>query len=275
MNKFEFPIPIPKGNIKASKSVGVLIQIITYFRILLTRINESKEIEAKYSGTGKFIPFNLETIVLDIKTLYLFAKIYIDYFISYISRVFLSNYNLKFRSFNDHVKCLKRNSFDDSWFKEYKEFILKFERRIKFRIKYIRDKMITHRDIYLNEYWGFDDQTKNFYIYFDKSIDPINIDIHIKNGIIKLGKKYNIDIFHDKKSISDFVYLDLILSNLENLVTQIEKDDENKIKQYRDKLGIIINEENLFQLIYDFSEGISEIFRKKYPNISTRYFSRF
>ncbi len=126
-----------------------------------------------------------------------------------------------------------------------------------------------------NQIRSIKNQNKTIYIYFDKSIDPININIGLKNEIINVGKKYNIEIFHDRKAISDFVYLDLILSNLENLPSQIEKEDEEKIVKYRDKLGIIVNEENLFQLIYDFSEEISQVLKKKYPKISTRYVSRF
>ena len=268
MNKFEFPIPIIADNIKMSQSAGALIQIITYFRILLTRIKKNKEIEARYSSTGKFIPFNFDSIILDVKTLYIFAKIYIDYFIKYISTNFLEqNLNLKRKSFNAHIKNLRKINSEDLWFNEYKELIFKYERKIKFRINYIRDKMITHRDLNLNEYWGFDEHNKSVYIYFDKSLNPAKISIKLKNEIIKLGKKYNINIFHDEKAFSDFVYLDLILSNLENSTSQLEKEDEEKIVESRDRLGIIVNEENLFQLLYDFSEEISQLLKKKFPEI--------
>lgn len=127
--------------------------------------------------------------------------------------------------------------------------------------------MITHRGLNLNEYWGFDDQNKMIYIYFDKSLDPININTKLKNEIIKFGRKYNINIFHDEKAFRDFLYLDLILSNLENSTSQLEKEDEEKIVESRDRLGIIVNEENLFQLLYDFSEEISQLLKKKFPEI--------
>ena len=261
---------------KASQSSGVLSQIITYFRILLTRIKEKKEIEAESSIDETFIPFNLDSIILDIKTLYLFAKIYLDYFIKYITVYFLKpNLDLRHKSFNEHVKSLNKIRSKDSWFNEYKALVFKYERKIKFRVKYVRDKMIIHRELKINEGWGFDDQNHKVYIYFEKSLDPINIDVNLKNDIITLGKKYNINIVHDKKAISDFVYLDLILFNLENTPSHLEKKNVEDIVKYRDKLGIIVNEENIFQLIIDFSKDITLHLKKKYPKISTRFVSRY
>ena len=57
MNNFEYYIPVLKDDIR-----------ITYIRILLTRIQKEKEIEAESSLADRIIPFNLETLVLDIKT---------------------------------------------------------------------------------------------------------------------------------------------------------------------------------------------------------------
>ncbi|KKM76227.1 hypothetical protein LCGC14_1382300 [marine sediment metagenome] len=192
MSKFEFPIPGLINNRKASQSNVVLIQIITDCRILLTRIQKNKEMQAEYFRTNRLKPFLLNTIVLDIKTLYLFTKIFLDYFIKYITIFFFPpEFNLRHKSFNEHVKSLKKVISDDVWFNEYKEFILKYEKKVKFRIKYVRDKMITHRDSNLKESWSFDDGIKNFHIFFDKSSDSINIDIDLKNDVIKLGKKFS------------------------------------------------------------------------------------
>lgn len=273
MDEIKFPIPMdPK---KMYQSVGVLTSIIEYIRIILKRIKEEKELHKKFQKEGKFAPYLLPTLALDMKSLYIFSKIYLDYFISYITLTFFPDYDLKYRSMKDHIKSLKRTSNDDPHFENYKNYVLSCENQLKLRIRYVRDKFITHRKLRTTESYLFDDQTNNFLILFDNSKDPANIDNEFKEKIINLGKKYNIEREHDKSQISDFIYLDLILAELESTEITFEQGDLNLIEELRNQLGMVINEDNVYEFLYNFSEIIGNILKEINPDISRHYIWRF
>jgi len=61
---------------------------------------------------------------------------------------------------------------------------------------------------------GFEEQSNKFYILFEKGIDPIRIDLDLKNNIINLGYKYGINKSHDKEKYSEFIYLNSILEEI-------------------------------------------------------------
>ena len=190
MDEIKFPIPVnPK---KMYQSVGVLTSIIEYIRIILKRIKDEKELYKAFQKEGKFAPYLLPTLALDMKSLYIFSKIYLDFFVSYITLTFFPDYNLKFRSMNDHIKSLKRTFNDDPHFLNYKNYVLSCENQLKLRIRYVRDKFITHRKLRTAESYLFDDQTNSFLMLFDNSKDPSNIDSELKERIINLTKEYNI-----------------------------------------------------------------------------------
>ncbi len=259
MNHFKFLIPLDLS--KDYQNITVLTNLITYLRIILNRIDENK---IKLLEENKFLQPLIDTIALDIKSLYIFAKIYFDYFIRYITLTFLpKNIGIKSKSFNAHIFSFKTIQSDELWLEQYKNLVFIYKRKFNFRIRDIRDKLITHRKLNVNEFWGFDEQNKKFYIYFEKVSDPINIEESLKTKIFDLGKKYGIELSHDKKLISDYVYLDSILTRLETTDKKMDEEDGISIGNLRDKLGIIFNEENIIQQLEDFTEGVSVILKKK------------
>jgi len=273
MDEIKFPIPInPK---KMYQSVGVLTSNIEYIRIILKRIKDEKELYKAFQKEGKFASYLLPTLALDIKSLYIFSKIYLDYFVSYITLTFFPNYDLQYRSMNDHIKSLKKTSNDDPHFENYKNYVLSCENQLKLRIRYVRDKFITHRKLRTAESYLFDNQTNNFLILFDNSKDPTNIDNELKERIINLGKEYNIEREHDKSQISDFIYLDLILAELENIEVTLEEGDLNLIEGLRNQLGMVINEDNIYDFLYNFSEIIGNILKEMNPDVLRHFIWRF
>ena len=90
-----------------------------------------------------------------------------------------------------------------------------------------------------------------------------------------MGKKYNIEREHDKSQISDFIYLDLILAELENTEVTFEEGDLNIIEELRNQLGMVINEDNVYEFLYIFSEIVVNILKEMNPDISRHYIWRF
>ncbi len=209
------------------------------------------------------------------KTLNLFSKIYLDYFVSYISFTFFPNYDLQHRSMNDHIKSLKRCSNTNPHFQNYKDYVLSCENQLKLRIRYVRDKLITHRKLKTVESYLFDDQINKFLILFDNRKDPANYDKDLKQKIINLGKKYNIEREHDKSQISEFIYLDSILAELENAEMEFEEDDLAIIESTRESLGMVINEDNVYEFPYNFSEIVGNILKEMNPEITRHFVWRF
>lgn len=278
MNNSSFPIPIdPKKDLQKST---ILIQLIEDIKIILKRIKNEKSELAESKKNSQFFPYLLPTLVLDIKSLYIFSKIFIDKLILYITETFFSELirkGLANESFNRQVKSLrnKKISKDNRAFLEYKGYILRNERKIFFKIINIRDKLIIHGKLKASESYGYDDQVDSFDIYFMKVKDPFKIDKELKNTIMEIGQKYNIKKVHDRDKYSEFVYLDSILGDVEGILVEIDNSEKQLIKSCRERLGMIINEENLFQIIYDFSDGIAKLLKEHFPNISYSFEWRF
>ena len=273
MNEMKFPIPVdPK---KIYPSVGVLTSIVGDIRIVLKRIKEEKELYKKILKEGKFVPYLLPTLALDIKTLYLYSKIYIDYFASYVTLTFFPDYDLQYRSMNDHIKSLKKCSNDNPNFQKYKKYILSCENQLKLRIRYVRDKLITHRKLKTKESYLYDEELNNFLIVFDNRKDPNKIEEGLKQEIIGLGKKYDIEKTHDATRISNFIYLNSILAELENIEIEFEENDLNLIESLRQRLGMVINEDNVYEFLYNFSEIVGNIIKEMNPGITRHFIWRF
>ncbi len=258
----------------------VLIPLIEDIKIILKRIKNEKSELAESKKNSQFFPYLLPTLVLDIKSLYIFSKIFIDKLILYITETFFSKLirkGLANESFNRQVKSLrnKKISKDNRAFLEYKDYILRNERRIFFKIINIRDKLIIHGKLKASESYGYDDQVDSFDIYFMKVKDPFKIDKELKNTIVEIGQKYNIKKVHDRDKYSEFVYLDSILGDVEGILVEIDNSEKQLIKFCRERLGMIINEENLFQIIYDFSDGIAKLLKEHFSNISYSFEWRF
>ena len=278
MNNSSFPIPIdPKKDLQKST---ILIQLIEDIKIILKRIKNEKFELAESKKISQFFPYLLTTLVLDIKSLYVFSKIFIDKLILYITETFFSELigkGLANESFNRQITSLrnKKISEDNCAFLEYKDYILRNERRIFFKIINIRDKLIIHGKLKASESYGYDDQVDSFDIYLMKVKDPFKIDKELKNKIIEIGQKYNIKKVHDRDKYSEFVYLDSILGDVERILVEIDNSEKRLIKSCRERLGMIINEEKLFQIIYDFSDGIAKLLKEHFPNISYNFEWRF
>ncbi len=278
MNNSSFPIPIDtKKHLKKSM---VLIPLIEDIKIILKRIKNEKSELAESKKNSQFFPYLLPTLVLDIKSLYIFSKIFIDKLILYITETFFSELirkGLANESFNRQVKSLRNKKInkDNRAFLEYKDYILRNERRIFFKIINIRDKLIIHGKLKASESYGYDDQVDSFNIYFMKVKDPFKIDKELKNTIMEIGQKYNIKKVRDRDNYSEFVYLDSILCDVEGILVKIDNSEKQPIKSCRERLGMISNEENLFQIIYDFSDGVAKLLKKHFPNISYNFEWRF
>lgn len=276
MEYFKFPMPLDPE--KSGQSSLILTSLIEYIRIILKRIKEEKKLYARYIGSDKFIPYLLETLVLDIKTLYLYAKIYLDKFSQYIIITFFPEIDTLLNecdNFKAHADRLRNIPESNLAFQEYREFVFNYRINILFRISFVRNHMITHRNLDIFESYGYDNQNNIFYIYFQKEKDPFRIDKNLKNNIINLGRKYGINKTHDKQKVSEFFYLDSILEKIEINNIIIKRKDEERIYDYRKKLGFIVSKHKVFQLIYEFSEGITKILKKHFPNISQYHVWRF
>ncbi len=208
------------------------------------------------------------------RSLYLFSSAFLDYLVKYISHSFFQDYiksGLKNKSFRHHIKALEKFERLDELFNEYKNFLLKKEQILEFRIINIRDKMITHRYTDINEFWGYDPRTKTFYIYFTKQKDFYEIEDQLKNDIGSMIQKYNIEKEFNPRLTSEFVYYDSILEELENLPISFEKKDRDLIKKSRIALGAIINGEKVYKLLYETSEGLCKILNKNGLRFMPRY----
>lgn len=252
-----------------------LMDLVSFIQIILKRIDEAKE---KYGHTlGSNVRENvkqLQYLKLDVRTLYLFSSIFLDYLVNYISHSFFQDYvksGLKNNSFRDHIKTLKKTEGLDEVFIKYKNFLLEKEQTLELRIINIRDKMIIHRYTDTNEFWGYDPRTKTFYIYFTKQKAFYEIEDKLKNDIGTLSQKYNIEKEFNPELISEFVYYNSILEELENLSIKLVREDRKMLKDSRIALGAIINGEKVYKLLYETSEGLCKILNKVGLKFVPRY----
>ncbi|TKJ20238.1 MAG: hypothetical protein CEE43_12895 [Promethearchaeota archaeon Loki_b32] len=260
---------------KKPQSQFYLMDLVSFLQIILKRIDAAKE---KYGQTlvsdVRESIKHLQYLKLDVRSLYLFSSAFLDYLVNYISHSFFQDYvksGLKNNSFRDHIKTLKKTEGVDELFIEYKNFLLKKEQILELRIIIIRDKMITHRYTDTNEFWGYDPRTKTFYIYFTKQRDFYIIKEALRVNIQILAQKYNVVKEFNPELVSEFVYYNSILEELENLPVTFEKKDRDLLKNSRIALGAIINGEKVYNLLYETSEGLCKILNKDGLRYVPRY----
>jgi len=260
---------------KNPQSQIYLMDLVSFIRIIIKRIDIAKE---KYEQTlGSNVKENtmqLQYLKLDVRSLYLFSSVYLDYLVNYISHSFFQDYvksGLKNNSFRDHIKTLKKIEGLDELFNKYKNFLLKKEQVLELRIINIRDKMITHRYTDTNEFWGYDPRIKTFYIYFTKQKDFYEIEYRLKNDIGSIIQKYNIEKEFNPELTSEFVYYNSILEELENHPVTFEKKDRDLLKNSRIDFGAIINGKKVYKLLYETSEGLCKILNKDGLRFVPRY----
>ena len=116
---------------KNPQSQIYLMDLVSFIRIIIKRIDIAKE---KYEQTlGSNVKENtmqLQYLKLDVRSLYLFSSVYLDYLVNYISHSFFQDYvksGLKNNSFRDHIKTLNKIEGLDELFSKYKNFLLKKE----------------------------------------------------------------------------------------------------------------------------------------------------
>ena len=178
-----------------------------------------------------------------------------------------------FISFTNRLKGLEQTNNES--FEEFKKHILKYKNKLFFRIIFVRNITISHRDLDLNEFYRYDDKNHTFYIHFHGTFDSFQVKKDLKNNIIKLGKKFGIEKSYNEKKISDLVFLDSILEEIESREFEIKNKDENILIKYRKEIGYIISKNKVFELLYDFSEEITTILKQFYPDMSQYYVRRF
>jgi len=267
-----FPYVYSKNN---TQSQIYLMDLVSFIQIILERIDvaEEKYGQALSSNVREIIK-PLQYLKLDVRSLYLFSSAYLDYLVNYISHSFFQDYvksGLKNNSFRDHIKTLKKTEGLDEVFINYKNFLLEKEQTLELIIINIRDKMVTHRYIDTNEFWGYDPRIKTFYIYFTKQKEFCEIEDRIKNDLGTLSQKYNIEKEFNPELISEFVYYNSILEELENLSIKLVREDRKLLKDSRIALGAIINGEKVYKLLYETSEGLCKILNKNGSRFVPRY----
>ena len=260
---------------KKPQSRIYLMDLVSFIQIIIKRIDAAKEKYGENLGSNVRESIKqLQYLKLDVRSLYLFSSVYLDYLANYISHSFFQDYvksGLKNNSFRDHTKTLNKTEGLDEVFIKYKNFLLEKEQTLELRIINIRDKLITHRSTDINEFWGYDPRTKTFYIYFTKQKEFNEIEDRLKNDIGTLSQKYNIKKEFNPELISEFVYYNSILEELENLSIKLVREDRKLLKDSRIALGAIINGEKVYKLLYETSEGLCKILNKDGLRFVPRY----
>ncbi len=262
----------------------ILIEALDYLQIISERIKKEKE---KFLKSSNLILHNLveeKKLTLDIKSLFIFSKIYLDYLIKYITINFFSKVQgLNDRSFHRHINSLKAIDDCDEKFNLYKKFMSENGVKLLYQICNIRD-IITHQKLSIKESILYDPDSSEFHIILeiDKnySIDSIgNNEIKLvfnpdlDDKIMEFAKTFNVEIEpHDPTKISRFIYLNIVLQLLEekfqlsDIIKEMRLKKSNKkfenLIQLRKELGLVFNEEGVYEIIFSFTEGLANILKK-------------
>ena len=254
-------------------------------QIITQRINNSKESLEKIVSTNNYIGFHpiAEELILDIKSLFLFSKIYLDYLIRCIVEDFFSKIsNLNKKSFHRHILRLKNLEVIDTKFVQYKEYMMQNGFRILYRIVNVRNKFVDHIKAVRVESLAFTEDftecsvvikiLKNYYP--DYIIDPFlkraRFDKKLKESILNFAKEKDITFPEFKqKHDNDFIYLNKILEDLELKYNILEEKKEfehyhNKLLRFREALGVVMNDKGIYEMIKDFTNDLGNILGKPY-----------
>lgn len=241
-----------------------------YIQIIKRRIDKQnsryfkyKDINPRKQGHAK------RKLSLDIKTMFIFSKIYLDYLARYISETFFQDIsNLKKGSYHQHINSLVHVNTDNNLFNDYKKYMLRNGLKLVYRVGFIRDKLIAHRLLNRFEYILVDSANKKIGLSIERvqKIKLLNdlknpkIDERLKKDISTLAQNYNIPIHEqNEKKMRDFDYLDLILTKIE------ESAPDCPINGYigllRQRLGVILDSDEVFVQIYEFTMGLKDLFK--------------
>ncbi len=167
--------------------------------------------------------------MLDIKTLFLFSKIYLDYLIRCIVEDFFSKVkNLKTSSFHRHILRIKNLEATDSKFTKYKEFMMQNGFKILYRIVNVRNKFVDHIKAVRVESLAFTQDfsecsvvikiLKNYYPDYisDPFLRRARFNKNLMDSITNFAKENSIPINEFNPEFdNDFIYLNNILEELE------------------------------------------------------------
>ncbi len=255
-------IKLPLHPTEHLKSWSTFNQLIHTLLIIIKRIRNKKE---KYLNNSDLI--TTLKIALEIKSLYIFAKVYLDYLIRYIVNVYFRNIKddrkkgLTNRSFNRHVTQLRNQTFTSvsELFQKYRKYILINECRLFFKIINVRDKLIIHRDLNIKESWTYFERENKFRVHLAKDIPVGSIQEDLRDEIITILTKFGATRGFTPRTYNFFMY-DNLLNKVEMRDGPLAIIDREKIAQCRIKLGVGIDEKRIFRILYEFSKGLCEIF---------------
>jgi len=255
-------IKLPLHPTEHLKSWSTFNQLIHSLLIIIKRIRNKKE---KYLNNSDLI--TTLKIALEIKSLYIFAKVYLDYLIRYLVNVYFRNIKddrekgLINRSFNSHVNQLRNQTFTSAneLFQKYREYILINECRLFFKIINVRDKLIVHRDLNIGESWTYFEGENKFRVHLSKDIPVGPIQEELRHEIFSILTKFRATKGFTPQAYNFFRY-DNLLDNVEMRDGPLEIDDRTAIAQCRIKLGVGIDERRIIGILYKFSKGLCDIF---------------
>ena len=255
-------VKLPLHPTEHLKSWSTFNQLIHTLLIIIKRIRNKKE---KYLINSDLI--TTLKIALEIKSLYIFAKVYLDYLIRYLVNVYFRDIKddrgngLTSRSFDSHVKQLRKQTFTsvNELFQKYKEYILINECRLFFKIINIRDKLIVHRNLNIGESWTYFERENKFRVHLAKFLPVGPIQEDLRDEIFTLLTKFRATRGFTPRAYNFFM-LDNLLDKVEKRDGPLAIIDRAEIAQCRIKLGVGIDEKRIFRILYEFSEGLCDIF---------------
>ncbi len=255
-------IKLPLHPTERLKSWSTFNQLIHTLLIIIKRIRKKKE---KYIIDSDLIT-NYK-IALDIKSLYIFAKYYLDYLIRYLVDVYFRDIKadqgkgLTNRSFDSHVKQLRNQTFISAkeLFQKYREYILRNECRLFFKIINVRDKLIVHRDLNIGESWTYFERENKFRVHLSKDIPVGPIQEDLRDEIFMILTKFRPTTGFTPRAYNFFMY-DKLLDKIEMRDGPLEINDRTAIAQCRIKLGVGIDEKRIIGILYKFSKGLCDLF---------------
>lgn len=203
---------------------------------------------------------------LDIKSLIIFSKIYLDFLTKYINQFFFKEISgLSSKSYHQHINSLIKVRTDNQIFLNYKEYILQNGLKLVYRIGLLRDKLLTHSLVNRYETILVDSERKKIGLSIERlprtreQEHPI-IHEELKKDILSLISQYKLSVPEQKATkLHDFEYFDYILKQVEEIAPDCPIN--MGIGVLRQRLGVILDSSEIFDQIFQFTLDLKQIFR--------------
>jgi len=204
-------------------------------------------------------------LTLDIKTMFIYSKLYLDFLARYIHQNFFNNIaHLVSSSYHQHVNSLVKVNTNNQIFNDYKNYILKNGLKFVYRIGLLRDKLLSHRLLDSHETILVDSVKNKIGLSIERirrtkeQENPIIKD-DLKNDILRLAQQYDISILEQEATnLHDFEYFDNILKKIEE--TALNCPINMEIGITRQRLGGIFDSTNVFTQLFEFTMDLKKIF---------------